>query len=74
MTDITGTLTPAQQAFMAALVDAAPYGVGVGNGRATRLDTARALKRKGLIVLTSHRSIGWSGRVVYDYRATLVDS
>jgi hypothetical protein len=63
-------LTPAQQIFMAALIDAAPYGAGVGNGRALRLDTARALHRKGLIVLTAYPSM-LTGRLTYDYRAAL---
>lgn len=63
-------LTPAQQKFMEVLNRSAPYGVGVGNGRSLRLNTARALKRKGLITLTAHASM-ITGRRTWDYSATL---
>jgi hypothetical protein len=65
------TLTATQQRFMDALTDEDAFGrVAVGNGRELRLDTARALQRKGLIVLTSYRSTH-TGRVTHDYQATL---
>lgn len=67
---MNATLTPAQQHFMDKLTSEAPFGVGVGNGRTLRLDTARALQRKGLIVLTAYPSM-ITGRLSYDYRAVL---